>query len=115
MPTVDLHFITAALYLLAALLAWAPRPIAVTVPVVPGESAGGRYVAVLVVLLLTSSRHIFEVFGDLFAATGFNLSFATALSLIVAITMLLYTILGAMVSRADLVARPQTRRITNER
>jgi ABC-type uncharacterized transport system permease subunit len=105
MPTVDLHFITAALYLLAALFAWVPRPISATIPAVPGESSGGRYVAVLVVLLLTSSRHVFEVLGDLFAATGFNLSFATALSLIVAITMLVYTILGAVVSRADLVAR----------
>ncbi len=101
MPNLDLHFITAAFYLLAALLAWAPRPLAFT----PGASASGRYMVVLVLLLLTSSRHLVEVGGDLFADSGFNLSFASSLSLIAAITMLIYTLLGMAVARVDLVAR----------
>ena len=105
MPNLDLHFITAAFYLLAALLAWVPRPLTLTLSPLSGTIAGGRYIAVLILLLLTASRHLFEAGADLLADNGFNLSFATSLSLIVAITMLIYTLLGALVSRVDLVAR----------
>jgi ABC-type uncharacterized transport system permease subunit len=101
----DLHFITATFYLLAALIAWVPHPLAVSGVPVPGETPGGRYIAVFGLLLVGSGRHVFEVLGDLFASTGFNLSFAISLSLIVAITMLIYTVMGAILTRADLVAR----------
>jgi len=105
MPTIDFHFITAALYLLAASLAWFPRPVKAVAAALPGESPAGRYLAILALLLVATGWHAFEAFGDLFAPAGFNLSFAIAVSLITSITMLIYAAVGALAARADLVAR----------
>lgn len=110
MPTVDFHFITAACYLFAAFLGWLPRR--ATAPAaaagaapLPAPGRRGLDALIAIVLVVTSVRHLVEVAGDLIGGAGFNLSFATSLSLIVAITMVMYTLLSLALARVDLVAR----------
>jgi len=102
--SIELHFITAICYALATLTAWMLRPTSVA------HHAGGvfdlRGSAVVTALTLAAvTLHMASVVNDLFAPSGFNLSFATSLSLLVALTLSLYAALAFASSKVDMVAR----------
>lgn len=106
---IDLHFITALFYLGAATLAWwpglttagaSPRPADVARTALPI-----RLAAISALLCIGIGWHGFNLSRDLFAATGFNLSFASSLSLITFGTLAIYIVIGFSISLTHLVAR----------
>jgi ABC-type uncharacterized transport system permease subunit len=106
----DLHFITAAFYLGAAVLAWMPQSAATVQPAGGGRAAGAeqsplRLAAVSTLLCVALGWHGYNLLGDLLSPAGFNLSFATSLSLITFGTLTIYIVIGFSTSLLHLVAR----------
>lgn len=104
----DLHFITAALYLGAAVMAWmsAPVPPSMVTAGAGGAAARPSIAGVVSILLcLALCLHAVNVFRDLFAPTGFNLSFASSLSLITFGTLTIYVAIGFSTGLNRMVAR----------
>jgi ABC-type uncharacterized transport system permease subunit len=103
----DLHFITAALYLGAAVMAWTAGSPRVAAGDRGTAARPGAVLAVLVpaLLCLALGWHAFNVFRDLFTPAGFNLSFATSLSLITFGTLAIYVAIGFSTGLNHLVAR----------
>lgn len=107
--SIDPHFITAFLYLIAAMLAWLPRG-AVAGPPAAGlptdaPAATPRTSVIQYVLIGAIVFQGITVFRDLFSSGGFNLSFPVALSLIFFCTLVVYFFIGFGMGRLDLVAR----------
>jgi ABC-type uncharacterized transport system permease subunit len=113
--SIDPHFITAFLYLIAAILAWVPRRAVAGLPAESGAAtAVSSNAGPKVDVRANAIQHFlvgaivfqgFTVFRDLFSSGGFNLSFAVALSLIFFCTLVVYFFIGFGMSRLDLVAR----------
>jgi ABC-type uncharacterized transport system permease subunit len=117
--SIDPHFITAFLYLIAAILAWMPRRAVAGAaggtggaggvgeggPQEGGTISGVRANAIQYFLIGGIVFQGITVFRDLFSSGGFNLSFAVALSLIFFCTLVVYLFIGFGISRLDLVAR----------
>lgn len=106
----DFHFITAAFYLGAAVLAWmphAPAPVQASGPQRSGAAGhpAPRQVLVSGLLCVAIGCHGYSLLGDLLTPGGFNLSFATSLSLITLGTITVYLVLGYSTSLLHLVAR----------
>lgn len=106
---IDLHFITALLYLSAAVLAWLPGLTTTSVAAGQAGAVRGptpvRLAAISLLLCIAIVWHGFNLSGDLFAASGFNLSFAASLSLITFGTLAVYIVIGFSISLTHLVAR----------
>ncbi|MDX2218120.1 MAG: cytochrome c biogenesis protein CcsA [Burkholderiales bacterium] len=106
---IDLHFITALFYLGAAALAWWPGlttagSSAARTAAVPARLPM-RLAGISSLLCIAIAWHGFNLWRDLFAAAGFNLSFATSLSLITFGTLAIYIVIGFSISLSHLVAR----------
>ena len=92
MPNFDLHFTTAVLYGLTALAAWLPA----ASPASVGGSAApvGRRSMLRAGLLVGLVCHGVALGGALFGSDGLNIGFSHAVSLIVWLVMLAYTLIG---------------------
>lgn len=105
----DLHFITAAFYLCAAVLAWLPQAAAPVQAGGPARAAGDqspvRLAAISALLCIAIGWHGYNLLGDLLTPSGFNLSFAASLSLITFGTVAIYLVIGFSTSLLHLVAR----------
>jgi len=103
--SIDPHFITAFLYLIAATLAWLPRAAVAGAALDAAPSASARNHVIQYVLIAAIVFQGITVFRDLFSTGGFNLSFPVALSLIFFCTLVVYFFIGFGMGRLDLVAR----------
>jgi ABC-type uncharacterized transport system permease subunit len=86
MPSVDLHFTTGVLYALSALAAWWATPSGVVLP--------ARRAVLRAVLLLALLCHGAALGFALFGGEGLNIGFSHAVSLIIWLVMLAYTLIG---------------------
>ena len=96
MPSFDLHFTTALLYALTALVSWWPAGAsAVASPATtPAPSPTGRGAIVRAVLSLALIAHGVALGHSLFGGEGLNIGFSHAVSLIIWLVMLAYTLIG---------------------
>ncbi len=103
----DLHFITAGFYFGATVVAWMTGWTPLTSESRPVSAAAVPVLAALPPLLLCGALgwHAFNLSGDLFTPAGFNLSFATSLSLITFGTLMIYTGIGMSTGLSRMVAR----------
>lgn len=96
MPSFDLHFTTALLYALAAIVAWWPVGVAAQTPA--GASAiavsNARILIMRAVLVIALAIHGAALGYSLFSGEGLNIGFSHAVSLIVWLVMLAYTLIG---------------------
>jgi len=97
---IDLHFITAVLYLGAAAMAWWPG-----LSTTAASASSSRQTAISLTMVAAVICHAVSVYGDLFAPTGFNLSFAASTSLILAGTLAVHVAIGYPSRLLHLVAR----------
>ena len=92
MPSFDLHFTTAVLYALAALAAWLP-----TASTVNGNTGGARmggFALMRAAMIVGLICHGAALANALFSDEGLNIGFSHAVSLIVWLVMLAYTLVG---------------------
>lgn len=96
MPSFDLHFTTALLYALAAIVAWWPVGIDVMAsPAAPAiTTSKGRVAITRSVLVIALLAHGVALGYSLFGGDGLNIGFSHAVSLIVWLVMLAYTLIG---------------------
>ena len=92
MPSIDLHFTTAVLYAVTALAAWLPA--ASTANVNAGATRVGRFAMMRAALIVGLICHGAALAYALFSAEGLNIGFSHAVSLIVWLVMLAYTLIG---------------------
>ncbi|MEO8384756.1 MAG: cytochrome c biogenesis protein CcsA [Betaproteobacteria bacterium] len=92
MPSFDLHFTTAVLYAVTALAAWLPSTS--TANVNAGATRAGRFAMMRVALILGLICHGAALAYALFSGEGLNIGFSHAVSLIVWLVMLAYTLIG---------------------
>ena len=92
MPSFDLHFTTAALYGLAALTAWLPAASAANMNA--GTPPAGRLAMMRAALLVGLLCHGAALGYALFGGEGLNIGFSHAVSLIIWLVMLAYTLIG---------------------
>ena len=92
MPSFDLHFTTAVLYGLTALVAWLPA--VSTANMNAATSSVGRLAMIRAALLAGLFCHGAALGHSLFGGEGINIGFSHAVSLIVWLVMLAYTLVG---------------------
>ena len=92
MPSFDLHFTTAALYGLTALTAWLPAASAANMNA--GTPPAGRLAMMRAALLAGLLCHGAALGYALFGGEGLNIGFSHAVSLIIWLVMLAYTLIG---------------------
>ena len=92
MPSFDLHFTTAILYSLTALAAWLPAASAANTSA--GASPVGRLAMMRAALLVGLLAHGLALGHSLFGGEGLNIGFSHAVSLIIWLVMLAYTLIG---------------------
>ena len=92
MPSFDLHFTTAALYGLTALTAWLPAASAANMNA--GTPPAGRLAMMRAALLVGLLCHGAALGYALFGGEGLNIGFSHAVSLIIWLVMLAYTLIG---------------------
>ena len=92
MPSFDLHFTTAVLYAVTALAAWLPAESATNVNA--GATRVGRFVLIRATLIVGLICHGAALAYALFSGEGLNIGFSHAVSLIVWLVMLAYTLIG---------------------
>lgn len=92
MPNIDLHFTTAVLYGLTALAAWLPTASAANMNA--GSSTSGRVATLRATLLAALFCHGAALAYALFGGEGLNIGFSHAVSLIIWLVMLAYTLIG---------------------
>lgn len=92
MPSFDLHFTTAALYGLTALTAWLPAASAANMTA--GTPPAGRLAMMRAALLVGLLCHGAALGYALFGGEGLNIGFSHAVSLIIWLVMLAYTLIG---------------------
>ena len=96
MPSFDLHFTTALLYALTAIVVWWPAgaiDIASSTASV-GTPGNGRSAIMRAVLVMALATHGVALGYSLFGGDGLNIGFSHAVSLIVWLVMLAYTLIG---------------------
>lgn len=103
----DLHFITAAFYFGATVVAWMTGRTPFSTMSRPVSATSVPLLAALppVLLCVALGWHTFSLAADLFTSAGFNLSFATSLSLITFGTLVIYTAIGLSTGLTRMVAR----------
>ena len=94
MPSFDLHFTTALLYALTALVSWWPAGAVASPATTPTPSTTGRGAIVRAVLTLALIAHGVALGHSLFGGEGLNIGFSHAVSLIIWLVMLAYTLIG---------------------
>lgn len=96
MPSFDLHFTTALLYALTAIVVWWPAGVtgiaSASAPAV--ATANGRSAIMRAVLVMALATHGVALGYSLFGGDGLNIGFSHAVSLIVWLVMLAYTLIG---------------------
>lgn len=92
MPSFDLHFITAVLYGMTALAAWLPASSVADGNL--GASSRGRLALMRAALLVGLLSHGAALGYALFGGEGLNIGFSHAVSLIIWLVMLAYTLIG---------------------
>ena len=92
MPSFDLHFTTAVLYAVTALAAWLPA--ASTANVNAGATRLSRMALMRAALIVGLICHGAALGYALFSGEGLNIGFSHAVSLIVWLVMLAYTLVG---------------------
>ncbi len=92
MPSFDLHFTTAVLYAVTALAAWLPA--GSTTNVNAGATRVGRFAVMRAALIVGLICHGAALAYALFSGEGLNIGFSHAVSLIVWLVMLAYTLIG---------------------
>lgn len=96
MPSFDLHFTTALLYALTAIVVWWPAGVIDSAPVTApsGAPVNGRSAIMRAVLVMALATHGVALGYSLFGGDGLNIGFSHAVSLIVWLVMLAYTLIG---------------------
>ena len=96
MPSFDLHFTTALLYALTAIVVWWPAgAIDIASATAPAGAPGnGRSAIMRAVLVMALATHGVALGYSLFGGDGLNIGFSHAVSLIVWLVMLAYTLIG---------------------
>ena len=92
MPSFDLHFTTAVLYSLTALAAWLQTT--ATANDNAGATRVGRFAMMRAALIVGLICHGAALAYALFSSEGLNIGFSHAVSLIVWLVMLAYTLIG---------------------
>jgi ABC-type uncharacterized transport system permease subunit len=92
MPSFDLHFTTAVLYAIAALMAWMPA--ASPANMNAGVASAGRFAMMRATLIVGLLSHGAALGHALFGGEGLNIGFSHAVSLIIWLVMLAYTLIG---------------------
>ena len=96
MPSFDLHFTTALLYALTAIVVWWPAGVIDSAPATApsGAPVNGRSAIMRAVLVMALATHGVALGYSLFGGDGLNIGFSHAVSLIVWLVMLAYTLIG---------------------
>lgn len=94
MPSFDLHFTTAVLYALTAVLAWWPAHAVAAASAGTRAATTQRGAITRAVLVLALFTHGAALGHSLFGGEGLNIGFSHAVSLIIWLVMLAYTLIG---------------------
>ena len=96
MPSFDLHFTTALLYALTSIVAWWPVGVVAQTPVGASVIAvlNDRILIMRAMLVIALAIHGAALGYSLFSGEGLNIGFSHAVSLIVWLVMLAYTLIG---------------------
>lgn len=96
MPSFDLHFTTALLYALTAIVVWWPAGVTgiASASALAVATANGRSAIMRAVLVMALATHGVALGYSLFGGDGLNIGFSHAVSLIVWLVMLAYTLIG---------------------
>jgi ABC-type uncharacterized transport system permease subunit len=92
MPSFDLHFTTAVLYAIAAVMAWMPA--AAPANMNAGAATTGRFAMMRATLIVGLLCHGAALGYALFGGEGLNIGFSHAVSLIIWLVVLAYTLIG---------------------